>query len=313
MTEKDYRRILQDKQIKYRASLNLPRDITFGVEIEYENVLNELVTMLLEEETHNNPNFYDWINKKEIDLSVRNKNKQLMNGEINSPVLIDNIRNWKNLRTALNILNKSNAIITSQCGSHVNIGAHVLGYNTEYWRNFLLLWILYEKEIYKFSCGEFSNIRIREDSVIDRIGPSIKKHLDLIIELGKSNGDIKIYDYLEKSGLVILDKSHDISFFNFLGPNFDKDNRIEFRIPNGTLKEEIWQNYINFFAKFLIACRKELDVDKTIYFIKNNEHSVLGLADYIFEDNIDKDNFLIQTLKTNKIYKKELLPHIEEY
>ena len=28
----------------------------------------------------------------------------------------------------------------------------------------------------------------------------------------------------------------------------------------------------------------------------------------VFEDNIDKENFLIQALKTNKVYKKELVP-----
>ena len=27
---------------------------------------------------------------------------------------------------------------------------------------------------------------------------------------------------------------------------------VEFRVPNGSLNEEIWQNYINFFAKFIL-------------------------------------------------------------
>ena len=50
-----------------------------------------------------------------------------------------------------------------------------------------------------------------------------------------------------------------------------------------------------------------------VYKINNNEHNAVELADYVFEDNIDKDNFLIQTLKTNKIYKKELPSHITHY
>ncbi len=311
MTENDYRRILKDKQIKYRETLNLPRDITFGVEIEYENVLNQLISTLLSMEEEYNPRFYDWINKREIDLSERNSDNRLMNGEINSPVSIDNIRAWKNLRTALNILDRSGAIVTNQCGGHVNIGAHVLGGNTTYWRNFLLLWVLYEKEIYKFSTGEFSQIRVRGDGVIDSISPILKDNLTLILEGEKNN--IPPHDYLKMIGFSLLDKNHDIGLTNFISTKFEVDNRIEFRIPNGTLKEEIWQNYINFFAKFLLACKKELDLDKIVYKILHNDHNSVELADYVFGDNIDKDNFLIQTIKTNPVYKKELPPHIEKY
>lgn len=311
MTENDYRKILKDKLITYRTCLNIPRDITFGVEIEYENVLNQLISTLLEKEQENNPSFYDWINKREIDLSERNSNNRLMNGEINSPVLIDNIRAWKNLRIALDILNKNGAVVTSQCGGHVNIGAHVLGGNTTYWRNFILLWILYEKEIYKFSSGEFSKIRVREDSVIDRIAPILKNNLHQILEGEKNN--IPVHDYLKMVGFSMIDKNHDIVLTNFISLEFEVDNRIEFRIPNGTLKEEIWQNYINFFAKFLLACKKELDLDKTVYKIINNDHNSLELADYIFEDTINKENFLIQALKTNEVYKKQLPPHIKKY
>ena len=313
MTQNDYRRILKDKNIKFRPTLNLPKEVTFGIEIEYENVLNQLISTLLENEQKNDYSFSGWNNKKEIDLSERNNSQQLMNGEVNSPILNDNIRTWKNLRTVLSILNNNGAIITSQCGGHVNIGAHVLGYNIEYWRNFLLLWILYEKEIYKFSSGEFLKVRVRNDSTIDQITPPLIENLSTIVELGKNNNSIKIHDYLEECGIILLDKTHDVSLFNFVHPKFLSENRIEFRIPNGTLKEEIWQNYINFFARFLLACKKEMDVDKIVYNINHNNHSVLDLADYVFEDNIDKDNFLIQTLKTNPVYKKELPPHIKKY
>lgn len=132
-----------------------------------------------------------------------------MNGEINSTILRDKIKTRKNLRTVIDILNRNVAIITNRCEGHINIGVHILGYNTIYWRNFMLLWILYEREIYKFSSGEFIKTRSREKYVFDRISPIIKENLFAIMEL----------------------------------------------------------------------------------------------ADYVFEDNIDKDNFLIQMLKTNITYK----------
>lgn len=311
MNENDYKKILKDRKINYRPTLNLPKNLTFGVEIEYENVLNELVSNLLYEEEVFDRNFSNWINKTEIDLNYDNiEINKVMNGEINSPILRDNIKAWKDLRTVLNILNKNGAVVTNQCGGHVNIGAHILGSNITYWRNFLLLWILYEKEIYKFSSGEFSNIRVRESGIVDRLTPSLIKN---ILYISNTDKNKNIFSYLNKSGISFLEKKHDVSFYNFKKFDYDLDNRIEFRIPNATLKEEIWQNYINFFAKFMIACKKELDVENILYKINNNQYNALELADYIFEDNIDKDNFLIQTLKTNKIYKKELMPHIQKY
>ena len=239
--------------------------------------------------------------------------ENLMNGEINSPVLKDNINTWKNLRIVLNILNKNNAVITNQCGGHVNVGTQVLGFNTVYWRNFLLLWLLYEKEIYKFSSGEFLKVRVRSESVIDRIVPLYKKNINVVLEASKIKYKIGLYKYLSSVGIPLNEKMLDVSFSNVDYSKYRYDNRIEFRIPNGSLKEEIWQNYINFFVKFLLACKKEFDVEKIVYKINHDDHNAIELADYVFEDNIDKDNFLIQALKTNKVYKKELPGHIEYY
>lgn len=303
MTERDYRKKLKNKLIEYRDTLNLPDIITFGVEIEYENIVNDSVSCFLDSEHDFDSNFIDWVNEIDLDVSEYGKDCEIMNGEIVSPILTDNINTWKNLKIALDILKRNDAVITTQCGGHVNIGAHVLEYNTNYFRNFLLIWTLYEKEIYSFASGEYSSVRKRNDSIIDRIAPEIHKKLDLIV---KTNCDL--FDYLDS--ITSYSKIYDLSLLRVISPNFYEDNRIEIRVPNGTLSEEIWQNNINFFAKLLLTCRKELDVEKLVYKIKKNYHSPVELADLVFKDQIDKDNFLIQTLKTNKIYKKELPKHI---
>ena len=154
MSEKDYKKILKDKLIEYRNSLNLPSDVTFGVEIEYENMPTDTVTWLMYQERQFNEKLNKWFSKRETDLSEYNNIlRENMNGEISSPILIDNIDNWNNLTIVLNLLEKNGAIVTEKCGGHVNIGAHILGNNQEYWRNFLLLWTLYYKQICKFSSG----------------------------------------------------------------------------------------------------------------------------------------------------------------
>jgi len=306
MTENEYKRELKDNLIKYRASLNLPDDVTFGVEIEYENIPNLNVSYFLDQIKKSDNLCINWINKRESDLTEYNKWGETMNGEINSPILKDRLDDWKNLSAVLKLLNEKNGVITEKCGGHINIGAHILGKNQKHWRNFLLLWILYEKEIYKFSSGEYSTVRKRDDNTIERIAKELKYNIKSILKNYRN-----VYKYLDNVSNCLFYKCYDLSLDNFNSLNFEINNRIEFRVPNGTLMEEICQNYINFFAKFVIACKKELDVEKVLYKIKNNEHTVLELADYVFDNDIDKEYFLIQTLKTNKIYSKKLQPHIE--
>jgi len=305
MTEKDYKILLKNKLIEYRNSLNLTSDLTFGVEIEYENIPIETFTNLLNEEKKLNPNIKKWISKRELDLEeYNNKIKEWMNGEVTSPILTDNKENWNNLKIILDLLNKSDAIITNKCGGHVNIGAHILGNNQEYWRNFLLLWLLYYDEICKFSSGEFINLRKRRTDVLNKSNTILNINTNYISKINDN-----IYDYLTQACYQFFSKKYDLSLEHFIYPYLEENNRIEFRLPNATLNETIWQNYINFFAKFVLACKKELDIEKTLYKIKNKESSAIELANYIFDSDIDKEYFIIQTLKTNKIYKKELLEH----
>lgn len=301
MTEQDYKKILKDSVIKYRSYLDLPVDVSFGVEIEYENVVKDTISYLLETERETTSNLNGWINKNELSISTYNSSKEEMNGEINSPILVDAPKNWMALRNVLDLLNKKGALITQSCGGHVNIGSHILENKNEYWRNFFLLWILYEKEIYKFSSGEFKKLRTDINFIFQKVTDSFD--VDKILNIENEN-------YLYSVNYELFDKVHDI-YISKKTPdkNIKLNNRIEFRIPNGSLSEEIWQNYINFFARFLLACKKELDVEKVVYKIKDNDHSAVELVDYIFDSELDKEYFLIQALKTNKVYKKELPEH----
>lgn len=302
MTDNECRNLLKNKLIRYRNNLNLPEEVTFGIEIEYENIVKDTVSHLLYEESYFNSKFRGWVNTTEISLTEYNNLSEEMNGEIDSPILNDDIITWKNLKTTLELLSKNGAVITQMCGGHINIGTHILGNNPEYWRNFFLLWLLYEKEIYKFSKGEYNKIRFDKEKLFRKISPELM--IEDIIDIEKDF-------YLLSFPYCVYDKFHDVYLNRFVKESITVGNRIEFRIPNGSLNEEIWQNYINFFTKFLLASKKELDIEKTIYKIQNKEHSAVELANYIFDDDIDKENFLIQTLKVNKVYKKELPPHIK--
>lgn len=296
MSEKEYLKMLKQTVIEYRFLLGIPSNVTFGVEIEYENVLNEELTYYIESIKAVYKKLYGWKNTIEPDICIYNMMGHLLNGEVKSPILRDNSKSWINLKIILDEIKKLGGLVTEYCGGHINIGTQVLGNNKSAWQNFLLLWILYEREIYKFSSGEFN--RIRNYHSISRVSKELKKQLDVIFN------EFDLYNPCLTNDL--FDKRHDVSLNKVCGFKFQKDNVIEFRIPNGTLNANIWQNNINFFARLLLACNRDLDKDKLLYNINNEQHNVYELAEIVFDNDLNKDYFLIQAMKLDKSYRKIL-------
>ena len=91
-----------------------------------------------------------------------------------------------------------------------------------------------------------------------------------------------------------------------------KDCTVEFRVPNGTFDEIIWQNNINLFIKMMLYCKSDkYDEDiicKRKRIVEDNFsvlssyssiylEQALELADMIFDNNLDKLYFLKQYIK----------------
>ena len=89
-------------------------------------------------------------------------------------------------------------------------------------------------------------------------------------------------------------------------------NTVEFRSPNATIEEIVWQNNINAFTKLMLAATKGLiDEECLDYKISNFTNydfmykeiclkSVLEFVDLIFDNNLDKIYFLKQYFKDFK-------------
>ena len=291
MTEEEYRKKLKNKLITYRNSLNLPHYVTFGIEIEYENVSYEEIEAKLYELAYDDERLLKW--KSVIEPGISEVNNEIeMNGEITSPILYDDKNTWETIEKVLDFLLDKGATVTNSCGGHVNIGAHIFENNYSYIQNFVLLWILYSNEIYKFSTGEFNDLRERNLFIQQIEAPKKTKKL------------------LSSSMIEKFNKWHEVYIYEKLCDEIVEGNRVEFRVANGTLKKEIWQNYINFFSRLLLLCRTDLDKDLLLYKIKKHKSSIIELANLVFDSNEDKESFLIQSLKTNKVYQKELVKHI---
>jgi len=298
--------LLSKMDISYKESLGLPNDLTFGIEIEYENVLKNDVSRILDKLKEDDSSFLDWRNKSESDIAYVTEFRQEFNGEINSPILKDSITTWKNLKTILEEIKNKGAIVTNYCGGHINIGAHILEDNPEYLRNLFLIWILYEKEIVSFSSGEFNKIRDRKEYLTSSYSTYLKNNMDLVLDIK----DKTMGSYIKDIDFMLFSKNYAIALPLLINKKMRYDNRIEFRLPNGSLSEEIWQNYINFYANLVLICKKDLDVEKILYKIYKGDHNLFDLANLVFSSEEDKNNFLIQSLGINKKYNKELVKHL---
>ena len=275
--------------LEYREKINLPSNVTFGVEIEYEGVSRVKTNKFIDK------NLKDWISKDDGSLQS--------GGEVTSPIMKDQVKYWRELKKVCEYLSKKGADTSHNAGGHIHIGANVLGYDVEAWRAFLKLYTVYENVIFRFVYGDKISGR-REllkyapptADFIYRLMPMINK--------AKSEHDIK-------NILLLLTKKRHVAL-NFDNVGFRK-NTFEFRSPNASTNAVIWQNNINAVSKMLVSSKdKVLDEEFLDYKLEHeyfpysendylydvvNLKNVLEFVDLVFDNNLDKIYFLRQYLK----------------
>lgn len=280
--------------LEYRDKLNLPDDVTIGLEIEYEGVSKILTDKFIENRLNG------WHSKKDGSLNS--------GGEITSPVMTDKIKYWKELKIVCDYLTKSRADTLHNAGGHIHIGACVFGEDVEAWRHFLKLYIAYEGVLFRFVYGD----KISGRRKLLKYAPPIADRLYNYLNRLNEARDLLDIDWVVSS----RERRAALNFHNtsFHNPNSGDDkNTLEFRNPNATTDAVIWQNNINAFAKMLVSSRdKVMDEEFLDYKLKHefypysgNEHlyndvhlkNALEFVDLVFDNNLDKVYFLRQYLK----------------
>lgn len=280
--------------LEYRTSLGLPKDLTFGVEIEYEGILKKKSDKFIKKEVPN------WSSK--LDGSLNS------GGEIVSPIMVDELKYWEELKLVCEHLTERGADTQHNAGGHIHIGTCILGKDIDAWRNFLKLYTVYENVLFRFIYGD----KISARKKLYRYAPPIADEL---------------YKFLEEINRAeeVIDLAH--LFFsmrryfalNFCNVKFNNPatkyerNTIEFRSPNATTSAIIWQNNINVFAKMLVVSRKKIMNEDFLDYKLREEYmtysenrylydyinlkNVLEFVDLVFDNNLDKIYFLRQYLK----------------
>ena len=279
----EYFDYLNKQQLYYRDSLSLQEFVTFGIEIEYEKFKREKV------DNYTIRTLKKWHSKDDSTLK--------MGGEVTSPILTDSLTTWKELRKICNYLRKNKVYTKGNAGGHIHVGSHIMNADLEAWRCFLKTYMIYENELVYFLNGEDKLARKSASEYAKLVSSTYYKRLDDINEAR---------DLSELYYPIMLSKKNALSFFytKLKSTHRDVYNTVEFRSPNSSVNELIWQNNINTVTKLMLAARnKKIDEDFLDYKLEKGPDKftllpkALELADIIFDNDLDKMYFLKQYKK----------------
>ena len=283
---------LKNFYLTYRDTLNLPNDLTFGTELEYDYMYRGLCDNFLAN------NLFNWTSKTDKSL--------MFGGEVTSPILTDNEKSWNELKLICDFLTKKHANMRLNAGGHIHIGAKILDNNIDAWKTFLKLYMCYEHILFRFGYGDKVNGRRNIDIYSRKCADKLYDNLKYI-EQSKSLEDLH-YSLDDKNGRMYSLNFNHIRFNENYNYRF---HTIEFRFPNASNNEIIWQNNINAFSKMILASiNGNINNDFLNYklneiFEERNDlkynlmilEDVLEFVDLIFNNNLDKMYFLRQYFK----------------
>ena len=306
--------LLKQYYLELRKKIDISDNITFGLELEFDSMFSDII----------DENLYNIVGD---DWCVVPEGSIINGGEINSPILTDTEKNWKDLMTVCSILGKY-ASSTESTGAHVHLGIQILGNNPKYWRNFALLWSTYENIIFRFLYGEYVSPRSRINDYATPVSKDYITNLDRIEDRANyinANYMFKLFDSGNQN--IKLRRRKSVNFTNvsdlppYVYDRIIKMNTVEFRSPNGTFNPVIWQNNVNLLVKLMLYCKSDKFNEEIIKRRMNkiiednilsnlykysfiNYDQAIEFADLIFDNNLDKIYFLRQYIKDGTLSNK---------
>ena len=285
--KKELSKYLDEYLIEYRDSLNLSDQCQFGLEIEgtYTGFRDFALIRGLKHARGR----WQLTDERSISFGI----------EVKSSKLKDNDVTWNDLTTVLDTMKSVGVMITDECGGHIHCDARILHDDLFSWIRFIKLWILYEDIIFRFSYGEYLNARSGIDYYAHEIANEWR--FDGCLKFP----DLTFSKYVE---FLYLNKYCAVNLANLAFGNKKKYNTIEFRCPNASLDKTIWQNNVNLFMKLLMRASSDKELLLPDYCDSNDLEIDLARAleftDIVFDNNLDKLNFLKQYLKNNETFQQ---------
>lgn len=284
---------IENYNLQYKSELNIPKDITFGLELEYEDLERNIVTSFI------NSHFPNW--KSATDGSLWH------GGEIDSPKMTDSKLSWIELKKICEFLRENQANTSKSAGGHIHIGVPILGCDLDNWKKFLKIYAAYESVLFRYGYGDKINGRHNITAYATPIADSLYLNFSDAFATTRV-GELLSFYCIDRRQAVNFTN---VSYWDLLDST--SKNTLEFRFPNATDEEVIWQNNVNTLVNLLLSPNKEC-YNEDIVNKKLTENRTSSLKDYvvyneiclkdalefvdlIFENNLDKTYFLRQYLK----------------
>lgn len=239
----------QTDNTKKIKEINLPKDMTIGIEIESEG--DASTPMLVD----------CCFVEKLKGWEVKNEGS-IHNGlEITSPIIKKQDKREKQIYDICSVLKLFGNHSSERCGGHVHIGADYLK-NINAWKNLVEIWTNTENIMYIISNEQNQAPR----NGINVYAAPIAQNIEKVIEKGEVNfeNENEINEFRRKISLMQGNGKYSSRFSGINFQNFDeKDkNTIEFRLANGTINPDIWIENINLFGGIIAASQEIADIQK---------------------------------------------------
>lgn len=269
---------LENYPLIYRSKLTIPNRTKFGLELELDQVDFDEVKYLVRKEFGST-----WQVKTDKSLTKDH------NAEIATPPLYNTKETWIQLKRMGELLQRLNPSYNN-CSFQVNFDGSLLPTLKDRVR-FLKLYAMYEDIIYRFSKGEDEEYRDSLDMYAHPIILTLKGIInyspETIVDMFSNN---------KRYGIVFKSNEKDL---------------IEFRSPNMTDNQVLWQNYVTTFYHLLVCAtsnrydQAKIDtyIDKFYksYLLESyaieRKDKAMEFSDLIFKNSNDQISFMHQYLK----------------
>ncbi len=293
---------LNDYRLKYHKNIGVDPNISFGVELEFQDVLLYYV----KKELSRDVKFQDWFIHEDKSCSYV-VDDFAVGGEISSPILHDSDIDWKVLAEVIQCLKKLKAQVTDETAFQVHVGAQIFAQDIQNVVNFVKLWCIFEHVIFKFSYGNHSVARSKILYFAHPIAEATQLKCQFIFNFLETLYCPKALNYDKKWALNFQN-------YSFLSLEEEINNDIEIRCANGLLDKAMIQNTIYFYLKLMLYVMSDHFDQEYIDYLFQNLHvknfedysktyieDALLLGDLIFDNSLDKINFLKQYIKKGEI------------
>ena len=295
-------------EMLYKDKLDIDDNITFGLEIEFEDVYMYQIKKALRDKS------YFW--KVYYDYSLKDNG-----GEVVTPVLKNTKKAYIDIKNVCEILKSIDVNPDKNAAFQIHYGADIFKRDYKNLLRFYKMWCIYENIIYKYSYGKQGVPREPIYRYADMCGRKIYTLLKYSehIPLAKYKDGKFVESFDNYTILLGNNRSYGLSFRYDNYKEFSDVKTIEIRTMNGTIDEVLIQNYIKFFYELLSYPTKEeydeefinykyehIDINRnTIYnSLKEDLEKAKELCDLILKDEYDKMCFLAQYTNDKELIRK---------